>query len=271
MKNFLERNFWLGTSAERVTITPFENAYWIETNTGELWGFWFGVWHPLSGVGGPGAVLEGPGIDLVGAQVGLGGDTVLLYDNIGNPVAEFATVALALAASWSGQMVVLMPGTYIEDIIIPEGVCVTCFGNDSKISGSVVLGGHNSQIKGVVTELIGNSAGDLIGITGPPTGKGLINNCSITVTNNGAGQARGIEVDNGDLVSKNCDIIVTSNGGGNAYAMYGAGAGIGHSNNNLTEIYITAGGEAHGYIEVGSGDIYVTAGSVDADTSPVEV
>ena len=47
----------------------------------------------VSGVAGD-SVQEGPGIDVIGAgrarTVGLGGDTILLYDSAGAPVAEFA-------------------------------------------------------------------------------------------------------------------------------------------------------------------------------------
>ena len=47
-------------------------------------------YQPLSSA----VVIEGPDIDLVrlraGVQVGRGGDTILLFDSGGNPVAEYA-------------------------------------------------------------------------------------------------------------------------------------------------------------------------------------
>lgn len=269
MKNYLERNFWLGTRAERLTVTPFENAYWIEEDTGELWGFWFGVWHPLSGVGGGGAVLEGPGIDLVGSQVGLGGDTVLVYDNIGNPVREFATVTLALAASLSGQLVILMPGIYVEDITIPAGVCVVSYGNNSKISGKVTLGGHNSQLNSVVVENIGNSSDPVVAVEGNSSGRGLVNDCSLIATNNGAGDAYGVKAMDGELFVKNSEIESTTNGGGDAYGIYGAGAGETNSNNNIVHATVTNGGNGYDFIVTGSGDMYVTDGQAEATTQPV--
>lgn len=62
------------------------------------------------GGGGIAAVIEGPGIDVVGGdQVGLGGDSVLIFDDGGNPVAEYAAtdagLTAALAAATSGQFV----------------------------------------------------------------------------------------------------------------------------------------------------------------------
>jgi hypothetical protein len=52
--NYFDRSFWIGTAAERVLCVPFEGAYWIETDTELLWGYWAGSWHNLSaGGGGP--------------------------------------------------------------------------------------------------------------------------------------------------------------------------------------------------------------------------
>jgi hypothetical protein len=272
IKNYFERNHWQGSHAERLTVIPAEDAYWIEEDTGELWGFYLGAWHCLSGAGGPGGVTEGPGIDIVaGVQVGLGGDTVLLYDSAWNPVAEFTTVTLALAAATSGDVVVMPAGIFTEDVSIPVGVSLTSTGNNSKIVGAVTLLGHNSQLKSVVVELIGNSAGALIGVSGPPAGTGLVNDCSISVINNGAGDAYATQVNDGDLLSRNTWLETTTNGGGNAYGMYGAAGGNGYSNNSLAHATVTAGGVGHDYYIDGAGSIWVTDGSAEATTAPVGV
>lgn len=52
------------------------------------------------------AAGEGPGIDITADAVGLGGDTILLFDNGGSPVAEQAATnagfAAAIAAAGAG-------------------------------------------------------------------------------------------------------------------------------------------------------------------------
>lgn len=56
-------------------------------------------------------VGEGPGIDITADAVGLGGDTILLFDNGGNPVAEHAATnagfAAAIAAAGAGDLIQL--------------------------------------------------------------------------------------------------------------------------------------------------------------------
>lgn len=80
---------------------------------------------------------EGPGIDLDGPQIGLGGDTILLYDSGGSPVAEYAFTAdgltAALAAAASGDVVWLPAGT----ITAPSGDSYTP--GDEISSGAITV------------------------------------------------------------------------------------------------------------------------------------
>lgn len=78
---------------------------------------------------GSASVTEGPGIDIIApAQVGLGGDTILIYNNDGTPVEEFdfthAGLVAALAAADSGDTVLLPNGTLTvtDEIVVPAGV-----------------------------------------------------------------------------------------------------------------------------------------------------
>jgi len=62
---------------------------------------------------------EGPGIDIVApAQIGLGGDTILLYDSAGAPVAEFAATAAGLTAA-------LAAATANDEIHCPYHITIT--------------------------------------------------------------------------------------------------------------------------------------------------
>ena len=69
------------------------------------------------GGGGGGAPTEGPGIDIIGTQVGLGGDSILLYHSALTPVVEFAAteagLIAALAAAVTGDIVILPARTIV--------------------------------------------------------------------------------------------------------------------------------------------------------------
>jgi hypothetical protein len=221
-------------------------------------------------------VGEGPGIDIVKSGnlniIGLGGDTVLLYDNAGNPVAEFATITLALAAATSGQLVETPPGTFTESFTVPTGVGLSSTGNNTIVSGTIILGGNNSFLRGIALSLTDNSAGTLIGIIGPPSGLAIVNDSSMEIINNGAGDAWGIETQNGNLITKNVYIEVTTNGGGDSLGFVGNGAGDCHANNSIIYATAIAGGHAHDFTIIsGVGNIYATDGEIRATTSPVGI
>jgi hypothetical protein len=87
------------------------------------------------------SVAEGPGIDLVisGAQtrVGIGGDTVLIYHADGSPANEYSTLTAAIAAATSGDVVLLPPQTFADDITIPAGVTLVGAHRATKLSGTI--------------------------------------------------------------------------------------------------------------------------------------
>ncbi|MFO7740832.1 MAG: hypothetical protein R6X31_00815, partial [Anaerolineae bacterium] len=75
-------------------------------------------------------IIEGPGIDITNdrfePRVGLGGDTILLYDSGGNPVAEYAATSAGLdsasSAAASGDVVWLPAATISGDHTLAAGV-----------------------------------------------------------------------------------------------------------------------------------------------------
>jgi len=272
--NIFERSIWYGTNAERLAFTPdLDGTVFFETDTDTAYWWEGGAWHSFgSGGGGVGPPTEGPGIDIVGLQVGLGGDTVLLYDDGGNPVAEYATITLALAAAAVGNLVWVPQGVFTEDITIPAGVTVASLANGSIIAGAVTLAGDDSHIKGMIIQLVGDSAGALVGITGPATGVGLINDCSVSVTNNGAGDAIGVMGDDGDMRSIDCICDITTNGGGDAIGFYSASGKVGEMfpNNSTIDANALVGGDGYGFATDG-GNIWATDGQVRASTAPVRV
>lgn len=109
------------------------------------------------GSGDPLEVGEGPGVDVTANAVGLGGDTVLLYDSGGDPVAEFAAtdggLTAALAAATAGDVIKLPAGTIAGNHTIPAGVMVLGFGESSVLSGTITNNGTLTLIhcSGTVT------------------------------------------------------------------------------------------------------------------------
>lgn len=100
----------------------------------------------VSAIAATGAYMtEGPDIDLVGNRIGRGGDTILLFDSSGAPVAEFAMSAAgftaALAAATSGDVIVLPAGTIAGNHTIPAGVTVWGFGWNTILTGTITNNG----------------------------------------------------------------------------------------------------------------------------------
>jgi len=218
---------------------------------------------------------EGPGIDLTVAgditSVGLGGDSFLLYDNGGNPVAEFATLTLALTAASAGQVVITPAGIFTEDVTVPAGVGVKSTGNNTILAGIISLGGNNSFLKSITLALTVNSAGDVAGIIGPPSGEAIINDCTIVVTNNGAGNAYVIQVGNGDLIITQSIGKCYANGGGDALAVYGAPDSEGkcQTQDFMIDAIAVGGGVGHGAATDGITDFDIRGGKIEATTSPI--
>ncbi len=119
------------------------------------------TWHVFcagAGGGGGGGVTEGPGIDVVGNQVGLGGDTILLYDRGGNPVAEYAAtgagMAAAIAAAAAGDVIWLPAYQIPDNHTIPADVEVVGLGVDnSELTGIITNNGTltHLQVSGALT------------------------------------------------------------------------------------------------------------------------
>ena len=169
-------------------------------------------------------VTEGPGIDIVGQTVGLGGDTILLYDSSGSPVAEYAASAAgltaALGAATTGDIVIIdYPGTITGDFSIPATVMLTSHSRyQVTIVGQVTLN-DDSTIYNLTVANQANSAAVIYGVVGPVTGSANIMLCDVSARQAGAGNAyaigatRGASLNNGNLVVQDCYLFGDSTGG----------------------------------------------------------
>jgi len=140
---------------------------------------------------------EGAGIDITGSPpeqtVGLGLDLPLVIHNDGSPASEYATLAAALSAATSGDVILLPPGTYSGDITVPAGASVVGVNReDCVIDGQVTLS-NGSVLANLSIIRSENSASDVYGVLAPASGgTGWIYGCTISVENAGAGGAYGI-------------------------------------------------------------------------------
>jgi hypothetical protein len=183
-----------------------------------------GVWNITAGASTAtgDTVLEGPGISVTGdgreKTVGLGGDMVLLYDDDRTPVAEYATITLALAAADSGDVVQPQAGTYAEDITIPAGVELVGAGRDNTVITGTVTLGDGAVLRGVHILIDGDDAGALVGVQDAAGVTGYLYDVTISVTN-ATGAAYGVAVtEGGDL---HCEgVEVATSGGTVGYGCY---------------------------------------------------
>jgi hypothetical protein len=151
-------------------------------------------------VTGAGAPTEGPGISVVGLRVGLGGDTVLLYHANGQPVAEYATPALAAADAVSGDTIYLPSRTYTDDIVLPPGVAMVGLSRERSILTGQITLGAGAVLSNACVLRSANDASALVGVAGPVSGTAYVLDCDISVVQAGAGSGYGVQTQGGDVV-----------------------------------------------------------------------
>ena len=214
---------------------------------------------------------EGPGIDIANNKVGLGGDTILLYrNNHSTPVSEYTDLTAALNMATYGTLVLLPPGSYSGDFLIPEGVIVSSIGNNSTILGSVTLN-NGSAMKGISITLTKSSVNSIYALIGNYSGSATLNDCGINVSNTNSGNAFSVLMSNGNLTLWNCYINSTSKYTGNAVCVYESSTNKGrlYSNDCYYTAQSTGTGKGHAFSNIGLGDWYITGGKIIATTSPV--
>ncbi len=160
------------------------------TTTAEIWRI-----LGIPDIVGPG---EGPGIDVVGNVVGLGGDSILLYDSGGAPVQEFATLTAALAAMASGDVVALPAGTIPGDHTVPAGGHLAGLDREGTIlTGKLTLLG-DATVRNLSVDRTANDSGDLIGVESAATS--YIYNCNVSCVQSGTGNAFGVRAMTGGSI-----------------------------------------------------------------------
>ena len=163
------------------------------------------VWGGLddAGEGGGGTDLEeGPDVDLIYSSpgtvtIGRGGDTILLFDSGGNPLAEQpATEAglIAICALMTASDRIEIPQRTIAlsaPLTLPDNVTVS--GMDweySVLSGDYVIVPGTTTLRDIRIVNTANDANPLYGVVNASDVEpGIIDHCKIEVTQSGAGNA----------------------------------------------------------------------------------
>jgi len=182
-----------------------------------------------------GAVSEGPDIDLVstsgGVQVGRGGDTIITFDDGGNPVAEYAATStgFGLALAGGAPVVWLYGYTITGNHTIPAGYHVIGNQRDTSILSGLITLSSGSTLTNLSVIRTANDANALIGVEGPSNGTGYLYGCKVTCTQSGAGAAyavaanRGNALGQGDMKVYRCELAGTSVSGTGYCGMSSAG------------------------------------------------
>jgi len=170
-------------------------------------------------------VSEGPDIDIVGQAIGRGGDTILLFDSSGNPVAEYvltsAGLTAALAAATAGDIITLPACTIAGDHTIPATVHVVGLARFGVILTGQVTGGTGASLENCCITRTANDANVLYGVVAPATGTFYLSHVNVLVTQAGAGNAAAIYSNaGGDVEAWNCSLRAPAGGAGWHYGVY---------------------------------------------------
>jgi hypothetical protein len=183
-------------------------------------------------------LTEGDGIDLEGASpeytINLGMEYPLIFDGT-NPPTEYTTLASAISAATSGDVIGLPPGEYSGNHVIPDGVCLAALAIGTvKLTGQITLPNNGTDVddlpglSGVRIVRTANDANDLKGVIGPSSGGCRIVNCLISCVQSGAGDAFGVSLEsNADIEVKSCHLCTSSGSG----LSYGARIEAGYTGN----------------------------------------
>ncbi len=160
---------------------------------------------------------EGPGIDLIDQQVGLGGDTILLYDSGGNPVAEYAATSagldLASAAATAGDVVLIPAVTIDGNHTLAAGVTYHGLGRRATVLTGQITLSNGTTLQGLSVTRTANDANTLIAVVGPSSGTAYVYDCDISALQAGAGVGYALyEQSGGELRHYYCRLSAQAGG-----------------------------------------------------------
>lgn len=144
-------------------------------------------------------VREGPDISLLGNVIGAGGDSIVIYDAGGEPLAEYTTLSAALAAAASGDMVRIPAGTITGNYTLTAGVTVRGIGVQASILTGQITGAAGAALENLSITRTANDSSKLCAVVGPGSGNLTIRECDISATQSGAGTGYAVSVGLGNV------------------------------------------------------------------------
>jgi hypothetical protein len=156
-------------------------------------------------------------------QIGGGGvswENIIIVAKSGG---DYSTIAGAIAVAASGDVILVMPGTYSECTLdLPANVGMFGYSVlNTEIncsSGSYAISmADNSELRGIQVNL--GSAGKVIYATGTDA---LIEDVKINSSINDASDLYGIYAEEGGTIIRNCYVSTVNAGAGTAYDVFGA-------------------------------------------------
>lgn len=177
-----------------------------------------GNYATIAVTGGGSPPVAGVDIRVSGYQVSRAGSGVLLFSGGGALLAEYATIATALAAATSGDIVEIPAGTLTENVTIPAGVTLRGMGAATVIDGAVRLG-EGARLIDATASLADTDSDDLVVVTGGNSA--VCVHVTVIGEQSGAGAIIGIvsTADSADTPMRcyDCQIDVENSGGGSAW------------------------------------------------------
>ncbi|KKN52730.1 hypothetical protein LCGC14_0609670 [marine sediment metagenome] len=180
-------------------------------------------------------ITEGPGIDIENGAVGLGGDTILLYDSGGSPIIESPTITGIMVLASSGDIIKIPVGTFSDNITILDGIKVVGTSRYATILTGEITGGDEASIENLSVIRTANDSDDLKGIVVTDAVVFYIHNCDIEVTQAGSGDARALSSEaNSAIIEAWNSYLYGSSVAGSGYAGW-------RDTDLVTSIYIIGG------------------------------
>lgn len=159
---------------------------------------------------------EGPGIDLIGQAVGLGGDTILLFNSGGQPVAEYAATSAGLdaasAAAVAGNVIHLPAMAISGDHTLTAGVHYVGLGRKATILTGQITGVDGAVLDHLSVTRAANDATTLVALLGPASGTMYALDCDLVANQAGAGTGYAVCEQAGTVVCRYCVISAQSGG-----------------------------------------------------------
>jgi len=160
------------------------------------------------------------------AAIAFGKILTIHHDDGGVEVFAVTSAGLtaALAAANAGDAVWLPPCTLVGNWTVPAAVGVQAYGKKSDLDSVTLIGtitlNASTFLQSIYIITSFSSESTIVGVIGSASGTAYIVDCSLVITNEGAGDVHAVESNGGELWIWSSPIQAVTEGAGMAYAIY---------------------------------------------------